>query len=192
MAADTELCVWALASETVWNCFVIMGQYQRPPEPPTGYSAEAVWMRQMVKYVEGFFIRSVNGGKLIPDARGGYNLVIPKPKAASNQAGIAGLHFGLTIEFPTTTPYPAVEKSRVIHLQGTHPLCTTGIRDATNPTGPVVVSRPGWWYCIRDVPAQSTNMGGQAIWHLPLYPPPSLNNYDDPTMYWAFRGDEAC
>jgi len=55
-----------------------MSTYTRPPAPPQGFSPEAIWMRQMLKYVESTMLRSVRGAKTIPDARGGYHLVIAK------------------------------------------------------------------------------------------------------------------
>ena len=80
------------------------------------------------------------------------------------------------------------DEGSVIHIQPTHALVTTGIRDAANPSGGLVKSKSGMWVAIRDVPPQTT-VSGNPVWNLPQWPMPNLLNYDDPLNFWLFLGD---
>lgn len=99
--------------------------------------------------------------------------------------GIKGWHFEDLIEVDPTTDYPA---QTVIHIQPTHDLVVTGIRDAANPGGGLVLSQSGFWVSTQDVPAQSTDSGND-IWNLPQYPLPEPTDLDDATNFWIYLGD---
>jgi len=96
-----------------------------------------------------------------------------------------GWHFEDTIEVDPQNDYPA---QSIIHIQATHDLVTTGIRDAANPGGGLITSLSGFWVSTQDVPAQSTS-GGNDVWNLPQYPLPNPDDLDDATNFWIYLGD---
>ena len=103
---------------------------------------------------------------------------------------ITGWFFGSKIELPTA-PYPAFGAQQVIHIQATHAIVTSGIRDAANPSGPLVTSCAGLWVATQYVPAQTTS-GGNPVWNLPQYPMPTPTNYDATNNFWIYLGDMNC
>ena len=96
-----------------------------------------------------------------------------------------GWHFEDGIEVDNTVSYPA---QSVIHIQPTHSLVVTGIRDAADPGSGLVKSQQGFWVATQDVPAK-TVVSGNDVWNLPQYPYPEPTDLDDPTNYWIFLGD---
>ena len=104
--------------------------------------------------------------------------------------GITGWFFGTKIELPTA-PYGSFGAQQVIHIQATHAIVTTGIRDLANPTGPLVTSCAGIWVATQYVPSQTT-VSGNPVWNLPQYPMPVPSNFDDPTNFWIYMGDMTC
>lgn len=88
-------------------------------------------------------------------------------------------------------PYPEYEEGAVIHIQATHDIVTSGIRDAANPTGPLVTSCAGYWVAIQDVPGAAT-VAGNAVWNLPQFPYPTPTNMDDPSNFWIYLGEMDC
>jgi hypothetical protein len=112
------------------------------------------------------------------------------PKRLLRQPVGGGWFFGATIELPAA-PYPKIGGQRVIHLQSSHALVTTGIRDAAHPTGALVTSRPGLWIALQQVPAQVT-VSGNPVWNLPQWPLPTPANYDDATNFWLWLGEQYC
>jgi hypothetical protein len=105
-------------------------------------------------------------------------------------SGPSGWFFGTKIELPAA-PYPSFAAQQVIHIQATNGIVSTGIRDAANPSGPVLTSCPGLWVATQSVPGQST-VGGNPVWNLPQYPMPVPTNYDDPTNFWIYLGELSC
>lgn len=71
-----------------------MSAYNREPPDPEGGDPIAVWCRQFKAYVMRMRLVSVKGGKMIPDAGGGYHLVIPqaKPQAAAASGGSSSIN----------------------------------------------------------------------------------------------------
>ena len=96
-----------------------------------------------------------------------------------------GWHFEDKIEVDNTLVYPA---QTVIHIQDTHALVTTGIRDAANPTGGLVTSCAGFWVSTQSVPAK-TQVSGNDVWNLPQFPYPEPADLDDPTNFWLYLGE---
>lgn len=94
------------------------------------------------------------------------------------------------IELPVA-PYPAYPEGNIINIQATHAIVTTGIRDAADPTGPLIKSKAGLWVAMQDVPAQST-VSGNAVYNLPQFPLPTPDDYDDDTNFWYFLGKTFC
>lgn len=107
---------------------------------------------------------------------------------ARNGNGISGWHFEKTIEVDPTKTYPA---QTVIHVQPTHAIVTTGIRDAANPTGDVIHSKPGFYISTQAVSPKKT-VSGHDVWNLPQFPLPTPDNLDDKTNFWIFFGDINC
>jgi hypothetical protein len=97
-------------------------------------------------------------------------------------------HFESKIEADNTKNYPA---QSVIHIQPTDALVTTGIRDAANPSGPLVKSCAGYWVSTQAVAAKKT-VGGNDVWNLPQYPYPNAANMDDPANFWIYLGEMDC
>lgn len=91
-----------------------------------------------------------------------------------------GIHFEDKIEADPSLDYPA---QTVINIQATDSLVTVGIRDAANPSGPLIKSFPGLWVSRQQVPAK-TIISGNEVWNLPQLPLPSPLNYDDPANFW--------
>lgn len=83
------------------------------------------------------------------------------------------------------------DEGSVIHIQPTHSLVTTGIRDAANPTGGLITSCAGYWVAIQDVPGK-TVVSGNDVWNLPQYPYPEPTDMDDPSNYWIYLGEMDC
>lgn len=109
--------------------------------------------------------------------------------AATARAGaLAGWHFESKIEVDPTRAYPA---QSVIHIQPTHALVTTGIRDAANPSGGLVTSCAGFWVATQNVPPQTTS-GGHDVWNLPQWPLPVSTDFDDPGNFWLYLGEMDC
>jgi hypothetical protein len=109
---------------------------------------------------------------------------------AAQQTG--GWRFHSPIELPDP-PYPAFDNSFnwIIHIQPNHPIVTSGIMDAGNPTGYAVYSVPGFWVSLQAVPAQQ-NINGIPAWNLPQLPLPNPDNLDDPKNFWMFFPDINC
>jgi hypothetical protein len=57
-----------------------MTGFDKPPAPPTGGDPISYFLRLLVAWLAKGQIRSIQGAKQIPDANGGYHLVIPPPK----------------------------------------------------------------------------------------------------------------
>lgn len=109
-------------------------------------------------------------------------------KTKPSRAGFTGWHFESTIEVDDTRRYPA---QTVIHIQPTNALVTTGIRDAANPTGPLVTACAGYWVATQAVPAKKS-VSGNDVWNLPQYPYPVPTNMDDPANFWIYLGEMDC
>lgn len=97
-------------------------------------------------------------------------------------------HFEDKIEVDPTKSYPA---QTVIHIQPTHDLVTTGIRDAAAPSGGLVKSCTGYWVSTQAVPAKTT-VSGNDVWNLPQYPYPKPTNLDDASNFWIYLGEMTC
>jgi hypothetical protein len=102
--------------------------------------------------------------------------------------GVAGWHFESKIEADQTQSYPT---QSVIHVQSSSALATTGIRDLANPTGPLVLSKPGYYVARQAVPAKTT-VSGNDVWNIPQWPEPNGANKDDPLNFWLYFGEIYC
>ena len=100
---------------------------------------------------------------------------------------ITGWFFGTKIELPAA-PYPAFAAQQLVHIQATHAIVTSGIRDAANPSGSLVKSCVGLWVALQAVPAQKT-VSGNPVWNLPQFPYPTPTNLDDITNFWYYLGE---
>ena len=107
--------------------------------------------------------------------------------AGGGGSGVTGWFWSSPIELPAA-PYPAFLKGAVIHIQSAHAIVTSGIRDAADPTGPLVGSRPGKWIALQRVPAQAT-VSGNAVWNLPQWPLPVPSSWDNAANFWDFIPD---
>ena len=161
--------------------------YARPPERPEGASALAVWQRQLLKYIESTMLRSVLGAKTIPDARGGFHLVIPKP--------LNGSHGG-TSTFPWQKPQKeldptvAVSKDTFVYISPLNPLVSPGLVDLIS--GNITMSRPGIWQAAQDVPVKN----GLGKYNVPQTPLPGAGGVpsgsplsgdaDGANVFWLF------
>jgi len=108
---------------------------------------------------------------------------------ARNGGSLSGFRWAAKREVDPTATYSVDEE---IHIQATHSLVTTGIRDAAAPELGLVKSRPGRWRCLRNCPAKTT-VDGNEVWNLPQWPMPEPENYDDPNNYWLLLSqDQFC
>lgn len=107
---------------------------------------------------------------------------------AQSQGGSGWIPRNGKYEVDNTNPYAA---NNVIHIQPTHDLVITGIRDAANPTGPLVMSKRGYYVSTRPVSAKTT-VGGNDVWNLPQFPLPNPDNIDDPLNFWIYLGETYC
>ena len=156
-----------------------------PPRLPADKTPFVALLQYMVRWICSERVLSIKGFTARETADG--KMFVP---AATPPAGNAGLFFGAKIELPVA-PYPSFQKQQVIHIQSTHAIVTTGIRDAANPSAPLVQSRPGFWAASQAVPAQGT-VGGNPVWNLPQWPLPNPDNYDDTANFWLWLGDQYC
>ena len=112
-----------------------------------------------------------------------HGVILDVPKSG----GVTGWFWSSPIELPAA-PYPAFLKGAVIHIQSAHAIVTSGIRDAADPAGPLVGSRPGKWIALQPVPAQAT-VSGNAVWNLPQWPLPVPSSWDNAANFWDFIPD---
>ena len=160
----------------------------RPPRP-FGSSKWAIAAQDIWDWMydsKRVLFRDTPDTKWDKNADGTHTLNI-RPSKGGGAPGISGWFWNTPIELPAA-PYPAVGKGAVIHLQSSHALVTTGIRDAANPTGPLVKSFAGSYIAMRDVPAQAT-VSGNPVWNLPQSPMPTPGNWDDASNFWRFWPD---
>ncbi len=69
----------------------VFREYTKEPADPIGLDQVSIWQRLFKKWAKQFFIRTVSGGRLVPDPNGGVHLIIDKPLIPSpTQAGVAG------------------------------------------------------------------------------------------------------
>jgi len=160
--------------------------FPHPPARPTGSDSEARFMQlvwDMLWDPKTSIFCDTPGLHFDKTPRG----YVPKFKPSAARA-ISGWHFESKIEADNTKNYPA---QTVIHIQPTDALVTTGIRDAANPSGPLVKSCAGYWVSTQAVAAKKT-VGGNDVWNLPQYPYPNAANMDDPANFWIYLGEMDC
>ena len=105
-------------------------------------------------------------------------------------AGTSGWHKPLNGKYEVDPTY-GYDEGSVIHIQSGNALVTTGIRDAAAPTGPLVISKSGFWVSTQAVPPQAT-VSAHLVWNLPQFPLPVPTNLDDATNFWIYLGDIYC
>ena len=66
-----------------------MNNHYKEPADPLGGDPQAVWMRLLKQWLKQFLIRSVSGGRMIPDPNGGYHLVIDLPSTQPPPASVS-------------------------------------------------------------------------------------------------------
>ena len=149
------------------------------PKAPQGSSKRASWLRRLIAACNSNRVLGITGFSRRETSEGIFFDGI-------QSAFIAGLYFGKTIEVDETYTFP--RRGGVIHIQASHYLVTTGIRDAANPTGPKVKSCAGIWFSTRNVPAK-TKIGGNDVWNVPKWPMSNPSDLDDPVNYWYYLGE---
>ena len=169
-----------MAGQIVRRCIM---SFYRLPSTPYGDREFEAWMRAFLRKYKAEFIVEIKGAKRTPLASGGVSYSIP---AARGGASVSGWHDATPLELPVA-PYPAYDAQSVIHIQSSHNIVVTGVKDAENPTGPLIKSRPGMWVSFKAVPAQSGD-----VWNLPQFPLPNPNNWDDPLNFWRWLGEQYC
>ena len=112
-----------------------------------------------------------------------------KPQRGGS-AGVSGWHKPLNKKYEVDPTY-SYDEGSVIHIQSGNALVTTGIRDAANPTGPLVISKSGYWVSTQDVPPETT-VSAHLVWNLPQFPMPVPGDIDDTTNFWIYLGDIYC
>lgn len=60
-----------------------MSGYIKEPADPTGNGPREVWMRNLKRWARQFWMRSITGGRVVPDPYGGYHLIIDPPSAGA-------------------------------------------------------------------------------------------------------------
>ncbi len=162
--------------------------FPKPPARPTGNSPEAIFVQALwdLMWDPKTSLFCDGPGISFDKTSKGY-VVKVKP---GNPPGSKGWFFGDKIELPAA-PYGSFPAQQVIHIQKTHAIVTAGIRDAANPTGPVVMARAGLWVAAQSVPGQVT-VSGNPVWNLPQWPMPNPANYDDLLNFWIFLGEQYC
>ena len=158
--------------------------FGRPPEPPQGGGQDAIWMRQLLKYIESTMLRSVLGAKVKPDARGGYHLIIQNPLNGSH-GGQGGINWQTPKELDPTV---GVSINTLVYISPNNPLVTTGLVDLTLMA--LTKSRPGIWLCVQAVPAEN----GSNQYNVPQVPYPGnggtvtgtplTGDADGSTLFW--------
>lgn len=153
----------------------------RPPKPNSedAHSYHHRWLDDLLTEPGKYFV----AGAGITISYENEKLVI----RSTARGGASGdvWHFEGKIEVDPNNTYPA---QSVIHIQDTHDLVTTGIRDAANPSGGLVTSCPGYWVSTQSVPPKTT-VDGNEVWNLPQYPEPNQSNKDDPLNFWLYLGE---
>lgn len=154
------------------------------PQLPSGNSPRMFFARCLWWCIWGgrFPFRDTDTVKV--DNSGGFYSFTAK----TSRQGISGWHFESKIEMNNTNSYPA---QTIIHIQPTHDLVVTGIRDAANPTGPLVTSCAGYWISTQAVSAKKT-VGGNDVWNLPQDPYPDPTDLDNPANFWIYLGEMNC
>ena len=101
--------------------------------------------------------------------------------------GVSGWHKPRNGKYEVDATF-AYDGGTVIHIQPTSSLVTTGIRDAANPTGPLITSCAGFWVATQYVPSKTT-VSGNDVWNLPQFPLPVATDLDDSSNYWLYLGE---
>ena len=153
------------------------GLFHKPKIPP---DRTPFWdlMRYIIDWCDSERVH-ISGWKV--DSRSDGKYFTPPQQVAA----ISGWHKQSTYEVDPTIAYG---DQVVIHIQPTHALVVTGIRDAANPTGGLVTSCAGFWVSTQPVPAKTT-VSGNDVWNLPQFPLPVPTNIDDPANFWIYLGE---
>ncbi len=76
----------------------VFREYTKEPADPIGLDQVSIWQRLFKKWAKQFFIRTVSGGRLVPDPNGGVHLIIDKPlipSVAKSSSGAGGNFRGI-------------------------------------------------------------------------------------------------
>jgi hypothetical protein len=64
-----------------------MSVHTKEPPDPQGSSSEAVFLRSLKQWVKSFELGTIIGGRKIPKANGGFDVVIDFPKSGTTAGG---------------------------------------------------------------------------------------------------------
>ena len=155
------------------------------PKPPSGASPEAAWHRQLLDWVKGWRVLSIEGYreeqttsgrkfnqtfKIVQGGGGGMNLAQPN------------------VTYDPTLSYSGTNKKRdVVVVRTMDPMVATCTIDPDTQLR--VFSSPGMWVCLKNTaPVQDPNFPDDPTklqYYIPQVPMPSGDdNADDPRNHW--------
>lgn len=113
-------------------------------------------------------------------------------RGSGGQSGISGFHKPSNGKYEAD-PTVFYDAQTWVYISPTSSLVVTGIRDASNPSGPLIKSCAGWWLALQDVNPK-TVVSGNDVWNLPQSPLPSVTApiMDQPLNFWEYMGKTNC
>jgi len=154
--------------------------YTREPSPPSGGSPFASWCRALLNWVKGFELKSIKGGRKVPDPSGGYHLIIDSKPGG----GRTGWFWSDTKAYDKDSTYA---KGEVIILVESDDTVTDGWPSAdVDNEGDTQKGIAGAWVAMRDV--SRVNIGSEESpdyeYHVPRWPWPVPDSPDSEDNYW--------
>ncbi len=103
----------------------VFREYTKEPADPIGLDQVSIWQRLFKKWAKQFFIRTVSGGRLVPDPNGGVHLIIdkpliPSPTQAAPPPASSDLYYAITtlanLDYFTAVPLTVTFVAGVLNV----------------------------------------------------------------------------
>ena len=148
----------------------VFREYTKEPADPIGLDQVSIWQRLFKKWAKQFFIRTVSGGRLVPDPNGGVHLIIDRAliPPAPQGSGWKWQKPNKELDPTVSVAGPSGDTYTAVYISPGNTLCTTGLVDLVS--GELTKAPPGIWMAAKSVPAK---VGGS--YNVPQLPYPGAN-----------------
>jgi hypothetical protein len=157
------------------------------PKPPSGLSSEASWHRQLLRWIKGWVVLSIEGYRVAETTNGRVFKKESMQPPLTKGGGRAGWQFANLILYDNESSYSFQD---VVYVSPDDSLVTEGYEDPDSEI--TVYAVAGMWVALQDVsPKPDPDISGSFVYHIPQLPYPVPGDPDNALNYWWFISPDA-